>query len=115
DNYGHQVGDEVIKRVAEQIKDNIRKTDLVGRYGGDEFLVAFRDCERPEELEVITKKIKRKIADLNDSFEKIETEITVSAGIHIANNSFEDMLTKVDNCLYSAKDKGTDNLVINAE
>lgn len=114
DNYGHQVGDEVIKYVAKQIKENVRKTDLVGRYGGDEFLIVFIGCDKLDEINLVVNKIKQKIEMANKKFGKLNFDITVSAGIEsVTDSSFDKALNKVDNALYQAKENGKSKIVIN--
>lgn len=116
DTYGHHIGDEIIKFVADQIEANTRKTDLVGRYGGDEFLIALMNCKQREEIEMIVSKIKEKIAAIDEQFAKKDLQVTVSAGIYTSSHSdFDNILTKTDKLLYQAKEQGKNNIVINTD
>jgi len=64
DRYGHAVGDEVLARTAEVIKENIRRSDFVGRYGGDEFIVFFPNTSY-ENGELFMKRIIQRISDIH--------------------------------------------------
>jgi diguanylate cyclase (GGDEF)-like protein len=64
DTYGHIYGDYVLKRVASTLKSNLRKNDVLGRYGGDEFFIILRDTSKEEGYELM-EHIRRKILELN--------------------------------------------------
>lgn len=76
DTFGHPFGDTILRRVAEHIRDAIRASDVLGRYGGEEFLVFLSSVE-PAALGQVGEKIRRTIADL--SLDK--AKLTVSIGI----------------------------------
>lgn len=76
DNFGHQFGDEVLRRVAVCIRGGIRASDVLGRYGGEEFLV-FLSSVASDSLEEVGEKIRRCIDDMSDQ----NANITVSIGI----------------------------------
>ena len=103
DNYGHKVGDIVLKAVAEAIKNSVRTSDAVVRYGGDEFFILFwnipKDILKPK-LDVIRQKIANiKIQNYDD------LNITVSiGGIHRVDQT-EVLLEEADQNLYRAKAK----------
>src|SRR5690606_9064445 len=83
DRYGHIVGDQVIQLVAERLKANVRATDLLVRYGGDEFLVLIENIEMDQAL-IVADKIRTEVAEryiltaLGD-----EIQISVSIGVAI--------------------------------
>lgn len=103
DNYGHKVGDLVLKAVADTIKKSVRSSDAVVRYGGDEFFILFwnipKDILRPK-LDVIRQKVALiKIPNFDD------LNITVSiGGIHRVDQT-EALLEEADRNLYKAKAK----------
>ena len=115
DSYGHAEGDEIIKKVANTLKDNIRKDDRVFRYGGEEFVVIFNNLEINTAKEVGEGVIKV-IQNLNISHEKSTYRfITISAGITEYNNTFnspEEIIKAADEKLYMAKEKGRNCLEI---
>jgi len=107
DTYGHLYGDYVLKRVAGTIKSNLRKTDIVGRYGGDEFFIILCDTGR-EEGHAMMERIRQKIQEIE--WEK-DLVVTISGGIaEIGSDELTGILKKVDQLLYRAKQKGK-NLV----
>jgi diguanylate cyclase (GGDEF)-like protein len=114
DTYGHDVGDEVIISVAEVLKQNIRKSDLAIRYGGEEFMVLLHYADNKSAL-VIAQKIK-------DAFENIEFQVnnqesfhkTLSVGIAEFPKdaaSIWECIKLADNALYIAKTTGRNKIV----
>lgn len=76
DNFGHQYGDEILRRVAGCLRDVIRASDVLGRYGGEEFLVFLSSVE-PDALGEVGEKIRQAIIDMPDN----KAKVTVSIGI----------------------------------
>lgn len=106
DKYGHLVGDEVLKKVAQTIRKNVKTPDEVIRYGGEEFLIIAYRCPLKEGFKLgerLRKKIKNiKIKDYKD------LKITVSIGVS-EYNSQKDLLSVIeeaDKAMYSAKKSG---------
>lgn len=110
DNYGHIVGDEVLKKLATTLFNNIREDDLVARWGGEEFIIIV-NYATINILESLTKKLQKKIAEV--SFNPI-TRLTVSVGlcVYIDGDSEESIFKRVDNALYAAKQNGRNCYVI---
>lgn len=103
DTYGHLKGDEVLAEVAKTIKDSIRKTDLVGRYGGEEFIVLLNDSNVILGKE-IAEKIRVNIEQMK--IPGINRKITVSIGLsQYPNHSQvkEELINKADQALYYSK------------
>jgi len=81
DTYGHLAGDQALIRIAEAIKDVIRRPgDLAARYGGEEFVVMLMNTNG-EVVEIVAEKIRRKVEELGIKNEKINTVLTVSLGV----------------------------------
>lgn len=104
DNYGHSVGDKVLVAFATILKQNIRATDIIGRWGGEEFLIIapntnFIDCQRQAEklLEVI------RSADFG-----VAETVTASFGVcsFTSGRSIKETLARADRALYKAKNNG---------
>jgi len=110
DNYGHQVGDDVLQRVASIIKENIRSTDIVGRWGGEEFLIISPSTDI-EGAKRLAEHIRIKIQDTK--FEAIEN-LTISAGVVQVGSEVtdENILKKVDEALYRAKANGRNRVEV---
>ncbi|MDR6796812.1 GGDEF domain-containing protein [Acinetobacter calcoaceticus] len=107
DQYGHIVGDHVIVNIAEQLKQNIRSSDLIVRYGGDEFLILLEQVQFVE-ARLLAEKIRIAISlqeiDLSGSDEKLH--VSVSIGFTIGAASWIELLEKADRSLLRAKARG---------
>jgi len=111
DTYGHQVGDIVLIEFANILKLNIRETDVIGRWGGEEFIII---CPKSDlnGIKILTENIRKNI----ESFEFSEVQHkTASFGITVFqnNDTFSDMLKRVDDALYEAKESGRNKVCIN--
>lgn len=115
DNYGHQVGDLILIRIANSIKDELREVDSFGRYGGEEFLIILPNTSAQEALQV-AEKVRLKIAKTEFNNLSQGFSITLSQGISdssIDNPQSEDqLLHQVDTALYQAKHSGKNSSVI---
>ncbi len=107
DQYGHIVGDRVIVSIAEQLKQNIRSSDLIVRYGGDEFLILLEQVQFVD-ARLLAEKIRIAISleeiDLSGSEEKLH--VSVSIGFAIGAASWIELLEKADSSLLRAKARG---------
>lgn len=112
DKYGHQAGDEVIKHVAKAITKITRKSDIVGRYGGDEFIIVILE-ENYNSIKKVANKIKEEIEKPYKS-KYGEIGITVSMGIYIKeeNEKEDNSLAKADKALYYVKNHGKADMKI---
>ena len=110
DNYGHLVGDYVLKEVAKIIKTSVRKLDIVSRYGGEEFLIICRKTTK-ENAFVLAEKLRILIKEFK--FDEIGHK-TISLGISDFQKSdtVETLFKKADTALYEAKNTGRDKSVI---
>ncbi|HET6596335.1 MAG TPA: GGDEF domain-containing protein [Anaerolineales bacterium] len=102
DRWGHAVGDEVLAKTASLFQSMIRKQDLVGRWGGEEFLVI---VPGPCDVEALAERIRSEIAAAEYSHGKGSFHITVSIGIACANQTSigDEILKQADDALYTAK------------
>ncbi|MBU3937512.1 MAG: diguanylate cyclase, partial [Proteobacteria bacterium] len=104
DTYGHAVGDQVLQAVAKVIRENVRTSDWVGRWGGEEFLVLCPEATEKDVL-VIAEKLRETVE--KHIFETVKT-ITVSCGVTCfkPHDSVDAFVSRADEGLYRAKDKG---------
>ena len=107
DTYGHPIGDLVLKETARQIAGQIRETDLLGRYGGEEFLIVLPNTHA-EQAEQVAEKIRVTIENMN--LGKKELRVTVSQGICDSqvkvSRANDTLLHHADVALYDAKRNG---------
>ena len=104
DSYGHDVGDYVLKTVAKTLKENTRTTDVVGRWGGEEFIIV---CENTnlDGSKILAEHLRDIVYKTN--FEKVGN-ITISLGIaqFKENDTISSVFKRADNRLYIAKTTG---------
>ena len=104
DSYGHAFGDHVLIKISSIIEDMIRKTDMVGRYGGEEFLIVFTNTDLKSALKT-TERIRESIKV--QEWDKPKLEITISAGVsQVEDEGTSEIVINVDNLLYKAKANG---------
>ncbi len=116
DVYGHMKGDEVLRKVATIIQNEVREDGLVGRFGGDEFLVIFYNAYDMENMRGRLRSIKNSVAS---SFVKTESgeDISITLSIGCAAypkdaDNYEDLFFLADFALYRAKEKGRNRYII---
>ena len=108
DTYGHKKGDEVLKYVVKVTKENLRTFDIIGRYGGEEFVILLPETD-PTQAYKIAERIR--IAISKKSFEEFSFEVTASFGVTSLkssekSNSFQKLIELADEATYSAKKSG---------
>jgi diguanylate cyclase (GGDEF)-like protein len=116
DTYGHAVGDNALKRFTAICKESIRAVDILGRVGGEEFVVIMPETDEKEAREVADR-IRRNVADSELCIEDLclSFAITVSIGLYSVDRedgSFEQAMSKADSALYEAKREGRNRVVI---
>lgn len=113
DDYGHDIGDKVLKMFGSVIKKKCRKNDLAARFGGEEFILLLPKTSE-QEAQQLAKRFREEI--INYNILPGSDYITFSAGIAMnkKSDSQEDLLKRVDNALYEAKKKGRDCWVISS-
>jgi len=110
DTYGHPVGDFVLKKVAKGIENSIRKSDLLGRVGGEEFAILIDDCKDCIE---IAEKIRKNISKLDFEADEKQFNVTISIGGVVSKNyNYEHLYKKADEALYEAKRKRDEVVII---
>ncbi len=112
DTWGHAAGDKVLITVAERLKSSVRPYDVVGRYGGEEFMVLLPDTSFEENV-VVANRICERIRDLPFELEDMSLPVTVSVGVSCYNkfdSSMNDVIKRADEGLYKAKADGRDRV-----
>ncbi|WP_026515775.1 GGDEF domain-containing protein [Butyrivibrio sp. MC2021] len=105
DKYGHKAGDEVLESIADVLRGSFDDTDIVGRFGGDEFCVITRINDK-KELDKRIEYVKESIADIDWS-RKEEMELSVSAGALVYDKEsgmkVKEFMESIDRCMYEEK------------
>lgn len=112
DKYGHQVGDEVLIKLTREVKKTISKNDIIGRYGGEEFIVLLPNCDKNKAISV-AEKIRTNVDDAKILGEK--RRVTISIGIAMSNNeriSSDEIVKRADQALYRAKHEGKNRCIL---
>jgi diguanylate cyclase (GGDEF)-like protein/PAS domain S-box-containing protein len=107
DTHGHQVGDQVLVQVADLLRKTVREIDIVGRYGGEEFLVILPDCPAKEAVNV-AERIRAGVAGFDFN---LSLKLTISGGVaeYIGGNS-DNLIEIADQNLYLAKNSGRNKI-----
>ncbi len=109
DSYGHQIGDLVLVKTAEIIRENLRETDLIGRYGGEEFLIILPETDLKSAYE-LADRLRENVSQIAWEFD-VQRKITISGGVveNLGESSLK-MIGRADELLYVAKDKGRNRI-----
>jgi diguanylate cyclase (GGDEF)-like protein len=113
DNFGHNVGDEVLMIVSQLVKETMRSRDELSRLGGEEFaaLLPFADNNKAK---AIAMRINRKISQYDFSLLMVQSRVTISIGVATmkgSHMSFDDLLHCADLAMHQAKEQGRDTVV----
>lgn len=113
DTYGHDVGDEVLRVVGRTLKASMRPFDLVGRWGGEEFVCIVRNVQAPMLLP-IAERIRLLIAASSVKVAERVLGITVSMGATLATaeDSVESLIKRADQLMYASKSNGRNRVTI---
>lgn len=113
DTYGHMYGDKVLARVGRKLKEVVGEDGVVGRIGGDEFIIVFNGINDEHALRGMLRAIRTQIKwEFVNDFEDITITCSIGASFSPNNGTeYEELFRKADYCLYVAKEKGRDRYV----
>ncbi len=115
DTHGHQCGDVVLRKLAWILVDALRGYDIVGRYGGEEFVIILPESNRNQAV-LVAERLRAMVEETPIAYQKQQIDITVSLGVAIKGEQEkvgQDKLFKVaDRCLYMAKEHGRNKVVV---
>lgn len=116
DTHGHQAGDQVLKEVASRVSRRLRHHDLLGRYGGEEFMVLLPDTGLAG-ARVVAESIRSAIEETPILLESGKVQITISIGLHTRNptassTTLHDMVEACDQAMYAAKALGRNRVEV---
>ena len=123
DNYGHLVGDKALREVAQVIRENIRRVDVLGRYGGEEFIIVAPEIDKAKGME-LAERIRSAVAHKQFRLYDEEMKVTVSIGVSSfpedlaqekspepSEEDLFDLINKADQALYRAKEEGRNRVL----
>jgi diguanylate cyclase (GGDEF)-like protein/PAS domain S-box-containing protein len=116
DTYGHAVGDQMLRSVAQIARAELRSADVIGRYGGEEFIVLL-PMTNAAQAALLAERIRAGVAALRVSTEKGDASVTLSIGIvekmvSFPAESLEEIFRRVDRAMYAAKQAGRNRVEI---
>ena len=109
DRFGHPMGDLVLKKITQLCRSSIRTTDLLGRYGGEEFLIIASETGQEQAIE-IAERFRKRVEDFSLTTEAGILKLTISLGVGTfqpgSDQALDDLIKSTDNALYVAKALG---------
>ncbi|ORI04428.1 GGDEF domain-containing response regulator [Campylobacter concisus] len=113
DKYGHDGGDKVLKSIAKILNDNTKGSDIVARFGGEEFCVVLKKINKEEAVKFFVN-LRAKVAENKVTIKKEKVKVTISIGVSFGNGycEIDDMLEACDSALYTAKENGRNRVEI---
>jgi len=118
DNHGHIVGDQILSEVAQRIQQNSREVDIVGRYGGEEFIILLPETALKDAL-ILAERIWKSLTSRPASTSKLTLPLQASLGVSCCvdgiNTPLYDLIEQADKALYRAKDLGRNRIEVYKE
>jgi len=114
DTHGHQTGDMVLQEFAKRCKDSVREIDLVGRYGGEEFVILLPETEFETAIKV-AERIRQAICETPFAIVESALNITTSIGVSTKDENTPDLdtlIARADQAMYIAKHKGRNRVAV---
>ena len=112
DTLGHPVGDELLKAVAQRLRNCLRESDLIARLGGDEFAVVQTEVRDPKDAETLARRLRAALTEAAFDLAGHQTTADLSIGIALApedGTEIDDLVKHADLALYGAKAEGRAN------
>jgi diguanylate cyclase (GGDEF)-like protein len=113
DTYGHIAGDHVIKGLSRMLQQRLRRSDIIGRCGGEEFGIIMPDCDMGN-ASLILESLRLQFSDLSFRIDQHDIRVTFSAGLSQleAHEDVDALIKATDMALYEAKNQGRNRLII---
>ena len=109
DEYGHGVGDECLRIVSQRVRNQLRDGDLIGRYGGDEFLVVLPATPLAEAMAVAERmRLSVNSRPLTIDHRRLQASLSIGVAEFVAGDSVESLVERADLALYASKQAGRD-------
>jgi diguanylate cyclase (GGDEF)-like protein len=113
DQYGHKFGDLVLEKVAKVLKERLRESDVIGRLGGEEFVIALIGCDI-KSAQKVAEDIRIRIEKINLRYKGKKVNITASLGVtsYKDEKNLLDLISKADKAMYRAKKEGKNRVIV---
>jgi diguanylate cyclase (GGDEF)-like protein len=114
DTYGHVAGDQLLQTIARRFTGNLRQMDIIGRYGGDEFVILLPETNQ-EQARIAAERLHEVVTQDSVDTPKDTIQLQISMGVASLNNRSDDMeklLIKTDQALYAAKEAGRNQVSV---
>ena len=114
DTHGHDAGDAVLKTISQRLRDALRESDLVSRWGGDEFIVILENVNESATIERIARKLVAAISQPITLSDQVEISLSCSLGIVVYpdhGDHIDDLINKSDQMMYKAKKQGSGSII----
>ena len=111
DTYGHEIGDQVLTSVAQTMRNSLRSSDFLGRWGGEEFITLIYDTDLFQ-LKTVAEKLRSLVANSSLTINGYAVHITVSGGatLLVEDDSSKSVLERADQLLYQSKTEGRNTI-----
>lgn len=117
DHFGHSTGDAVLRDLAQRCRENIRDVDILGRYGGEEFVILLLECDL-HCAAIVAERLRSAVAKTPFTIGPTRLEITISLGVAQldprGNQQVEALIDQADKALYISKETGRNRITISA-
>lgn len=114
DQHGHLAGDEVLREVSKRLGHGLRKPDVLGRYGGEEFLIVLPETDEAG-AKLVAERLRRLICDQGIAYSGQSLSVSVSLGVHQGHadcDSYETLIAHADQALYQSKANGRNQVTL---
>jgi diguanylate cyclase (GGDEF)-like protein len=113
DTYGHMIGDQILKMVVRTLKHSLRSIDLLGRWGGDEFIAIAQDVKELDTLQKVANKLRLMVENSSIDFDEGTLSTTISIGATLVNvDEPEIIFRRADRLLYESKQAGKNKITV---
>ena len=113
DTFGHAAGDQVLASLASRMQQVLRRSDILGRYGGDEFAVVLPETGQ-EGARRMTERLRAAVAHTNQMLSTVDVPVSLSVGVSssfgLTNVTLDQLLQRADKALYTSKQSGRDRV-----
>lgn len=115
DEYGHIVGDKVLKHVALSLRNAFRSKDILCRWGGDEFMILMKGCTGEKVIQSRIERLRMFMGTFSEQEMNLKVSLSIGAAVAHKKESFDELFERTDELLYQVKRNGRDRFLIDAE